>query len=95
MAIIGALCHIVSTDMIKNEIFRYNPYKIIKRNNLFLQPSIAKWRTVFITAGCVYAGCCSFYVLFGSGNRQSWDQPPEDDEPKKDRDHPEIMTTTA
>ncbi|VEN51312.1 unnamed protein product, partial [Callosobruchus maculatus] len=43
-------------------------------------PSIAKWRIVFITAAIVYAGCCTFYVLFASGERQPWDQPPEEPE---------------
>ncbi|KAL1513233.1 hypothetical protein ABEB36_002668 [Hypothenemus hampei] len=38
-------------------------------------PSIAKWRTVFITAAGVYAACCTFYILFSSGVRQPWDQP--------------------
>ncbi|KAJ8969638.1 hypothetical protein NQ317_009571 [Molorchus minor] len=46
-------------------------------------PSIAKWRTVFVTAACVYAGCCTFYIIFGSGVRQSWDQPASDPEPEK------------
>ncbi|CAG9824281.1 unnamed protein product [Phaedon cochleariae] len=59
-------------------------------------PSIAKWRTVFVTAACVYAGCCTFYVIFGSGKRQVWDQPPEEpDTKKKENDEPEMVTTYA
>ncbi|XP_023019242.1 putative inorganic phosphate cotransporter protein picot isoform X1 [Leptinotarsa decemlineata] len=58
-------------------------------------PSIAKWRIVFITASCVYAGCCSFYVIFGSGERQSWDQPAEDPAEKKENDEPQMITTRA
>lgn len=52
-------------------------------------PSIAKWRKVFITAACVYAACCTFYVIFSSGVRQPWDQPPkkeEDEEEKKKKE---------
>ncbi|KAH1003189.1 hypothetical protein HUJ05_011129 [Dendroctonus ponderosae] len=45
-------------------------------------PSIAKWRKVFITAAAVYAACCTFFVLFSSGQRQPWDQPAEPEEPK-------------
>ncbi|XP_066258483.1 putative inorganic phosphate cotransporter isoform X1 [Euwallacea similis] len=55
-------------------------------------PSIVKWRKVFITAAAVYAACCSFYVLFSSGQRQPWDQPqdpapasPEEGKEKSDK----------
>ncbi|XP_028136345.2 putative inorganic phosphate cotransporter isoform X1 [Diabrotica virgifera virgifera] len=58
-------------------------------------PSIAKWRTVFITAASVYAGCCTFYVFFASGQRQSWDQPPEETQRKRPNDEPEVVTTRA
>ncbi|XP_060519340.1 putative inorganic phosphate cotransporter isoform X2 [Cylas formicarius] len=58
-------------------------------------PSIAKWRIVFITAAAVYAFCCSFYVIFGSGKRQSWDQAREEssEEKKKDQEEPVMVTT--
>lgn len=58
-------------------------------------PSIAKWRTVFITAACVYAGCCTFYIIFGSGARQSWDQPEPEKKKEKEEDDPEVVTTRA
>ncbi|CAH1107273.1 unnamed protein product [Psylliodes chrysocephalus] len=59
-------------------------------------PSISKWRTVFITAASVYAGCCTFYVFFASGERQPWDQPAEFPVTKrKENDEPEVVTTHA
>ncbi|KAJ8922177.1 hypothetical protein NQ315_004112 [Exocentrus adspersus] len=57
-------------------------------------PSIAKWRTVFITASCVYAGCCTFYIIFGSGVRQPWDQV-EPEKKKELNDEPAVVTTRA
>lgn len=63
---------------------------------IFSQPSQAKWRIVFITAAGVYAACCTFYVLFGSGQRQPWDRQEEDPDKKKEADgEPEIVTTRA
>ncbi|XP_022918164.1 putative inorganic phosphate cotransporter isoform X2 [Onthophagus taurus] len=50
------------------------------------EPSQAKWRIVFITAACVYAGCCTFYTIFASGERQSFDNPEND---KKDEESAE------
>ncbi|KAF2885040.1 hypothetical protein ILUMI_21156 [Ignelater luminosus] len=47
---------------------------IIKR-----EPTQAKWAIVFITAGAVYAVCCTFYNIFGSGQRQPWDNPENDE----------------
>ncbi|XP_057650844.1 putative inorganic phosphate cotransporter isoform X2 [Diorhabda carinulata] len=52
-------------------------------------PSVAKWRTVFVTAAAVYAGCCTFYIIFGSGQRQPWDQPYEEPEKRIPNDEPE------
>ncbi|CAG9864495.1 unnamed protein product [Phyllotreta striolata] len=58
-------------------------------------PSIAKWRTVFITAASVYACCCTFFVFFASGERQAWDQPPDEAISKRENDRPEVITTPA
>lgn len=67
-------------------------------------PSQAKWRIVFITAAIVYAACCTFYVVFGSGKRQKWDQPavePDLDVEKQEKkrqsddEEPEVVTTRA
>lgn len=44
----------------------------------FFQPTQAKWRTVFITAAAVYAGCCTVFTIFASGKRQPWDNPDND-----------------
>ncbi|KAF7273182.1 putative inorganic phosphate cotransporter isoform X2 [Rhynchophorus ferrugineus] len=59
-------------------------------------PSIAKWRTVFITAAAVYAACCTFYVIFGSGQKQPWDQAQTDEKKKEQNQNetePQIITT--
>ncbi|KAK9731726.1 Major Facilitator Superfamily [Popillia japonica] len=47
------------------------------------EPTQAKWRIVFVTAAAVYAACCTFFVIFASGNRQPWDNPDDD---VKDKD---------
>lgn len=66
---------------------------------LLLQPSIAKWRKVFITASAVYAVCCTVYLLFSSGQRQPWDCPPEQptnpEDGKKDEKRASQETTRA
>ncbi|CAG9766884.1 unnamed protein product [Ceutorhynchus assimilis] len=49
-------------------------------------PSIAKWRTVFITASAVYAFCCTFYLIFASGERQPWDRPQEEEKDKEQKE---------
>lgn len=50
-----------------------------------------------MTAAAVYAGCCTFYTIFASGERQPWDNP-EEDEPvtkKGAKNDPEVATTTT
>ncbi|XP_049819870.1 putative inorganic phosphate cotransporter isoform X2 [Aethina tumida] len=54
--------------------------------------TIAKWRVVFITAAGVYAACCTFYVFFSSGQRQSFDKPAEE-EKARETEEPTIVTT--
>ncbi|KAJ8929445.1 hypothetical protein NQ314_017894 [Rhamnusium bicolor] len=68
---------------------------IVAGNVVVGTPSIAKWRTVFITAAAVYAGCCTFYIFFGSGQRQSWDQPAEPEKKKELEGETEVVTTHA
>lgn len=54
--------------------------------SILLQPSVAKWRIVFITASAVYAFCCTFYLLFASGDRQPWDKPQEEEKDKEQKE---------
>ncbi|XP_033220002.1 putative inorganic phosphate cotransporter isoform X2 [Belonocnema kinseyi] len=42
------------------------------------QPTQAKWRIVFMISAAVYIVCATFYVIFGSGERQAWDNPEKD-----------------
>lgn len=42
------------------------------------QPTIAQWRIVFLIASVVYSICATFYVIFGEGDRQKWDDPSKD-----------------
>jgi hypothetical protein len=44
------------------------------------QPTIGQWRIVFMIAAAIYFVCASFYIIFGSGERQKWDNPALDDE---------------
>ncbi|XP_014229479.1 putative inorganic phosphate cotransporter isoform X1 [Trichogramma pretiosum] len=41
-------------------------------------PSQAKWRSVFLVSACIYVICGTFYICFGSGVRQPWDDPEND-----------------
>ncbi|KAG6800033.1 inorganic phosphate cotransporter isoform X1 [Apis mellifera caucasica] len=43
-------------------------------------PTHAKWRLVFMISAGVYIACATFYVIFGSGQRQPWDNPDKDEE---------------
>ncbi|XP_031637844.1 putative inorganic phosphate cotransporter isoform X2 [Contarinia nasturtii] len=42
------------------------------------KPSMANWQIVFFIAAAVYIFCATFYNLFGSGERQPWDNPLND-----------------
>ncbi|XP_065162158.1 putative inorganic phosphate cotransporter isoform X2 [Atheta coriaria] len=44
-----------------------------------------KWQIVFVTAGGVYAVCCTIYLIFGSGERQPWDNPGDDEDTSSSR----------
>ncbi|XP_024871213.1 putative inorganic phosphate cotransporter isoform X1 [Temnothorax curvispinosus] len=43
-------------------------------------PSHAKWRIVFMICAGIYIFCATFYAIFGSGQRQAWDNPDKDDD---------------
>ncbi|XP_013195802.1 putative inorganic phosphate cotransporter isoform X2 [Amyelois transitella] len=43
------------------------------------RPTQAQWRIVFYIAGGVYIFCATFYNIFGSGQRQEWDNPAQDE----------------
>lgn len=55
-------------------------------------PSQAKWRIVFLTAAAIYMICCSFYVIFGSGERQPWDKDSTENKNKPNSNGSEITT---
>lgn len=40
---------------------------------------MARWQVVFFIAAGVYIACATFYICFGSGDRQEWDNPSKDD----------------
>lgn len=40
---------------------------------MLLQPTQAAWREVFFIAAAVYIAGATFYLVFASGVRQSWD----------------------
>ncbi|EDX07390.1 GD25524 [Drosophila simulans] len=53
------------------------------------KPMMGQWQIVFFIAAFVYIICGTFYNIFGSGERQYWDNP-EDDEQK-----PALQTTVT
>ncbi|XP_034241424.1 putative inorganic phosphate cotransporter isoform X1 [Thrips palmi] len=42
------------------------------------RPTQAAWREVFFISAGVYIFCATFYLIFSSGERQSWDDPSTD-----------------
>lgn len=40
---------------------------------------MGQWKIVFFIAAGVYVFCATFYNIFGSGERQPWDNPATDD----------------
>ncbi|XP_070491885.1 putative inorganic phosphate cotransporter [Chironomus tepperi] len=42
------------------------------------KPTIAQWRIVFLIASTIYGVCAVFYIIFGKGKRQPWDNPAND-----------------
>ncbi|XP_017886240.1 putative inorganic phosphate cotransporter isoform X2 [Ceratina calcarata] len=46
----------------------------------------AKWRLVFMISAGVYIACSLFYVIFGSGKRQFWDNPENDDDKQHEKE---------
>lgn len=40
---------------------------------------MGQWQKVFFIAAGVYIACATFYNLFGSGKRQAWDNPSNDE----------------
>ncbi|XP_075220881.1 putative inorganic phosphate cotransporter protein picot isoform X2 [Lycorma delicatula] len=52
------------------------------------RPTQAAWREVFFISAAVYVFCNTIYLIFGSGVRQSWDNPSTDKpvQPKKQVD---------
>lgn len=44
------------------------------------KPTQASWRIVFFIAAVIYVICGTFYVIFGAGERQAWDDPSTDEE---------------
>jgi len=49
----------------------------------YFQPSQAKWRVVFMICAGIYIFCATFYAIFGSGQRQAWDNPDKDEDKKE------------
>lgn len=43
------------------------------------KPTQAQWRIVFFISAFVTILCCTFYIIFASGDRQSWDNPENDE----------------
>lgn len=40
---------------------------------------MGQWQIVFFIAAIIYIACATFYNVFGSGDRQPWDNPMNDE----------------
>lgn len=63
--------------------------------NIPLQNGFAEWRPVFITGASLYIASAGYFILFGTGDTQSWNYvaPVEEEEDKRPNDSNE--TTIA
>ncbi|XP_077289317.1 putative inorganic phosphate cotransporter protein picot isoform X2 [Arctopsyche grandis] len=52
---------------------------IVAGNIVDGKPTQAQWRIVFFIAAGIYVFCGTFYNIFGAGERQSWDNPENDE----------------
>lgn len=59
------------------------------------QPTQAKWRLVFMISAAVYIVCGIFYIIFGSGQRQPWDNPDKDEDRHHEKEGLESVKTVA
>lgn len=41
---------------------------------------------MFVICAGIYILCATFYIIFGSGERQAWDNPEKDDEKSRRND---------
>lgn len=61
-------------------MFKFLKFTLEKDTKIsYTQPTIAAWQKVFFIAAGVYIFCATFYNIFGSGKRQPWDNPANDD----------------
>lgn len=58
---------------------------IVAGNIIDVKPDHAHWRIVFFIASAIYVFCATFYNIFGSGQRQPWDNPSRDEENEQKR----------
>ncbi|XP_061938507.1 putative inorganic phosphate cotransporter isoform X4 [Apis cerana] len=58
-------------------------------------PTQAKWRLVFMISAGVYVACATFYVIFGSGQRQLWDNPDKDEERQHEKQDLRCVKTVS
>ncbi|KAH8372853.1 hypothetical protein KR009_006573 [Drosophila setifemur] len=59
------------------------------------KPAMGQWQIVFFIAAFVYIICGTFYNIFGSGERQYWDNPEEDEKAalQAGSSNPQMLTT--
>ncbi|XP_014602940.1 PREDICTED: putative inorganic phosphate cotransporter isoform X3 [Polistes canadensis] len=55
-------------------------------------PTHLKWRIVFMISAAIYVVCATFYLMFGSGERQPWDNPEKDEEKEESKELDSVKT---
>ena len=53
-------------------------------SNLFDVQTIAEWETVYLIASVIHFLGVTFYVIFASGEKQSWAEPTDDDDDEEE-----------
>lgn len=61
--------------------------------SLIFQPTQAAWRVVFFVAASIYILGATFYLIFASGARQTWDD--RRTQPKENLKNVQIMESKA
>lgn len=51
-------------------------FNFILMYRVFTQNTIHEWSTVFVVGAIIYISPAVFFIFFGSGNVQPWNEPP-------------------
>lgn len=66
--------------MSRNNIYKDRTFIFLQLIHYFLQSDQYQWRIIFLLTAAVYSTTAFFFVCFASGEIQSWNDIPKEDE---------------